>query len=271
MLGKLIKYEFRATARAYLPIYGLMALLTLSVLVAGGYMQDVSLVSGQGLWWRVLLVSVYGLTVFALLVLTLIVTVNRFYKNLLGNEGYLMFTLPVTTAQNIFAKLLPSLVWIFVSTLAVAFSAILLFAQADLRAVLDEVLPAIGRAIQDMGLGNFLLLAGEVIILALLGAAATLLNIYLALAIGQLANEHKFLASFGAYLGLQSLEQFLVLFLSFAGRTRLTDWGEWLIENLNSLSGVHTTLLLTILVSLLSCALLYIPTWLLLDKKLNLS
>ena len=39
---------------------------------------------------------------------TCVVTIQRFYKGLLGQEGYLMFTLPVKNWQLVFSKALVS-------------------------------------------------------------------------------------------------------------------------------------------------------------------
>ena len=54
---------------------------------------------------------------FAIAVLCFVSTVQRFYKNLLGREGYLMHTLPVTETQLILSKLLTSMVWVLCSGL----------------------------------------------------------------------------------------------------------------------------------------------------------
>jgi hypothetical protein len=47
--------------------------------------------------------------------MTLIVLIQRFYKNLLGDEGYLMFTLPVQSWSHILSKLAVSMLWTVVS------------------------------------------------------------------------------------------------------------------------------------------------------------
>ena len=72
MLRKLLKQEFRATARVMLPLY---------------------------------------LVTFVLVLAALIQAVLRFRSNLLGDEGYVMFTLPVSTHQLVWAKLITSVVW----------------------------------------------------------------------------------------------------------------------------------------------------------------
>ena len=49
--------------------------------------------------------------VLAAILLTIYLLVERFYHNLLGNEGYLMFALPVSTSEHIIAKILTALIW----------------------------------------------------------------------------------------------------------------------------------------------------------------
>lgn len=46
------------------------------------------------------------------LVVTAVILIQRFYKNLLGSEGYLMFTLPVTVSQHLFSKTIIAVVMI---------------------------------------------------------------------------------------------------------------------------------------------------------------
>ena len=112
MLTKLLKYEYRATAIYFLPIYA--AILVVSVMTYGLRILRESLhdyssaLIAQGLFT---FSSIYALLAFGLAVTTFVVIIIRFYKNLLGNEGYLMFTLPVSVEQNILAKLIPAMTW----------------------------------------------------------------------------------------------------------------------------------------------------------------
>ena len=107
MLSKLIKHELRASRRIMLPFLG--AVLALSVLAgisttAMEHQVDYS-------WLNV----VYGLIIFAFVmgvmavcVVAVVMMIQRFYKNLLGDEGYVSFTLPATVDEHIFAKLISS-------------------------------------------------------------------------------------------------------------------------------------------------------------------
>lgn len=64
-------------------------------------------------------VVLFFLSVMALAAVTVVVIVYRFYKNLLGSEGYLMHTLPVTVHQLIWSKLIAAVVWMAVTSVCI--------------------------------------------------------------------------------------------------------------------------------------------------------
>ena len=116
MLKQLLKYEFKATKSLYFGLY--LALALLSVVLGVTFRQEHALAhstSFQNL--EVILMVLYLSVLFAIAVLCFVSTVQRFYKNLLGREGYLMHTLPVTETQLILSKLLTSMVWVLCSGL----------------------------------------------------------------------------------------------------------------------------------------------------------
>ena len=94
MLKQLLKYEFKATKRLYFGLY--LALALLSVVLGVTFRQEHALAhstSFQNL--EVILMIVYVSVILAIAVLCFVNTIQRFYQNLLGREGYLMHTLPV--------------------------------------------------------------------------------------------------------------------------------------------------------------------------------
>jgi hypothetical protein len=116
MLKQLLKYEFKATKRRYFGLY--LALALLSVVLGVTFRQEHALAhstSFQNL--EVILMIVYVSVIFAIAVLCFVNTIQRFYRNLLGREGYLMHTLPVTETQLILSKLITSMVWVLCSGL----------------------------------------------------------------------------------------------------------------------------------------------------------
>ena len=116
MLGKLLKQDFRATARIILPVYAAVPVLGLFTGLITRLCE-----SQSNIWISILgsLVSfVFSLALIAAVVTTVVLMILRFYRNLMTDEGYLMFTLPVSTTELICSKLIVSVVW-FLGALAV--------------------------------------------------------------------------------------------------------------------------------------------------------
>ena len=116
MLKQLLKYEFKATKRLYFGLY--LALALLSVVLGVTFRQEHALAHSTNFQnLQVILMIVYVSVILAIAVLCFVNTIQRFYQNLLGREGYLMHTLPVTETQLILSKLLTSMVWVLCSGL----------------------------------------------------------------------------------------------------------------------------------------------------------
>ncbi len=103
MLGKLLKQDFRATARIMLPLYAAVPVLGLftNLITRLCENQNGFLIRAIG----ALMSFVFSLSLIAAVVTTVVLMILRFYRNLMTDEGYLMFTLPVSTTELIFSKL----------------------------------------------------------------------------------------------------------------------------------------------------------------------
>ena len=147
MLKKLLKYEFKATARTYGGMY--LALLAASVLFGGSVWRWNSTNSDAYSTLVGLLSLVYTAVIIGTVVVTIMTIVQRFYRNLLGREGYLMHTLPVTETQLVTSKLISSTVWSLCGILAACLSfgilAVLMMADMDLL----EQLPRMWSIIRE--------------------------------------------------------------------------------------------------------------------------
>ena len=87
MLGKLMKYDFKALAKMLFPVYGVMiALMFVVSLMARLNLENNALF--------VILALLLGFLIAASFTVTIICVVLRFYNGLLKNEGYLSFSLP---------------------------------------------------------------------------------------------------------------------------------------------------------------------------------
>ncbi|MBR2667737.1 MAG: hypothetical protein IKD96_06230 [Oscillospiraceae bacterium] len=263
MLGKLIKYEFRATARYYLPIFAAMILLGLVLLPIAAHFQGLE-------FFRRLFTGLYTLAIVILAVMTLVVTIRRFYTHLLKDEGYLMFTLPVTAGQNILGKLIPAVVWAVVSI-------VLCFVTLLPREIAEGGGIHLHLAGPDVAAGAAILLVCSIVTVILL-IAGEILFFYLCMAIGQLFNEHKFLAAVVTFLilsvvfnivgltGARSAVIFGTGFVRDGGLESLLTWA-----TAHSLSAGLIAGLAMVVISLIICLILFFITRWLLNRKLNLS
>ena len=82
MLSKLLRHEFRATGRIMLPVYALLLVscggCTLFGRLLGRYPESTVLSVVQ-----MVFATLFGVTTFGMLLLTLVLMVYRFYKNLM--------------------------------------------------------------------------------------------------------------------------------------------------------------------------------------------
>lgn len=110
MLTKLLKYEWKATGRVILPIAGGVLVLNLVSSLLGHFVNNTS----HSMPWVGFLTALLTLATFlgmlAVLAVCFFASVQRYYK-LLGEQGYLMLSLPVHAWQHIAAKLICGVLW----------------------------------------------------------------------------------------------------------------------------------------------------------------
>ena len=115
MLRKLIKYEFRATARVMLPLYLVTIVLALLTRGASLWLElaTADMTMGESIlgFLAGLVAVAFVLALLATFIVAVVLAVFRFRKNLLTDEGYVMFTLPVSPHSLVCSKLIVSTVW----------------------------------------------------------------------------------------------------------------------------------------------------------------
>lgn len=284
MLKKLLKYEFKATARYFLPLYGIVIIFALLNRLFYFLMERMDAnqaaafndhtfvyegISGYSTPFAILggtLTSIFVLLLITLFLTAFILTIVRFYRSFVSTEGYLMFTLPVTVHQHLWSKLLVAMVWNIGAVVIFGLSMLLLFAQDVFNIPWLEIRQALQVIFQSGQVGWLIQLGLQGLLMFLLSSISGILYLYFCMAVGQLFNEHKLLASIGAYLLLGTLAQFLAFFAGFAifpGLLELNwaispEWAAtWIMAAIN-------------LVALAVCVLFYFLTHYLLSKRLNL-
>ena len=202
MLGKLMKYDLRSMLRKFGPLW--IAAVALSV-VCGLYFRLIDSVSSSNFIMKMLVgllpAALFGIFV-AMAVMALIFVCSRFYKGLLGDEGYLMHTLPVTAGAHIASKGLTALILEIVSGLVALLCITLVavaFQPAELvrgwRAFLEMF-----RQLEFPAATPWLIAEG--ILVAIVATATETLKIFAAISLGHLAKKHRVLWAILAYVGI---------------------------------------------------------------------
>ena len=220
MLSKLLKYEFKATCRIYGGLY--LAILAAAALL-GAFFRFPALVSDFPI---VVVTIVYLMLCVAIAVITALTIIQRFTRNLLGREGYLMHTLPVTPAQLILSKLISSMVWLLCSILVIALSLGVFFlcGMLNVNGIFSDWAGAVRdfRQLADI-LQRVLNVSGFMLLLTAIEWLATLvcsiLCLYTACMIGHQFKQHFALVGIVAFVGLNVVQNRLVALLPYTNNT----------------------------------------------------
>lgn len=270
MLGKLLKHEIRATARTFLPLYG-------TVLVLGfvNKIFTVFRVFDRNSAFPVeltamLAMMLYSFVICAIFVMTLIVTIQRFHKNLLGDEGYLMFTLPVKPWQHITAKMLTAALWFIVSVFVTVISVMII--ALNTRMLLDipqGIWEFIRQVNQELGI-HWPMFTLEIIVLCFAFLMSGILMIYASMSLGHLSQRHRVMMSFASFLGLSFAAQ-MISGIFFRVMEAVTDMESmWYFLSEHTIASVHLGMLVMIVWNLAFCAAYFFLSNYVLSRRLNL-
>ena len=205
MVGKLIRHEIKSTARIFLPLYAVLLVFAL----LNRYLNPLQVFDSSGTpnlesMLKGISISLYVILIIAVFVLTLVIVIQRFYKNLLGDEGYLMFTLPVKAWQHILSKFLTAVIWYFMTAASVVISVMIL-----IGAKAFDFLPQLIQMIREPSAAADLL----VLPFILSQMAAGTLMIYSSMALGHLFQKNRLMYSFAMYCALYAAYQIILAIL----------------------------------------------------------
>lgn len=270
MLRKLLKHEFRATGRIMLPMYLVLLVTAIGANLSGrGMLGANELLSILG----TLIIMAFGIAIFGVFVMAFTLMIQRFYKNLLQDEGYLMFTLPVSVHQHIWSKLIVSAVWFIATVFAVIAASMIVAYDVGF---LTEFFGWFGRFLQGLRLLrisealNGTVILAELIVLIFLMLMAFSLQFYAALAAGHSRPNHKMVWSVVLFFAFQFAVQMGggMLFVSL-DHLRLPyffnfDW------DVAPVVVIHAGMLFMIFCTVVYGAIFYAVTTLFLKRRLNL-
>ena len=264
MLTKLLQYEGKTTARVLLPIGGGVAVFSLMTGIMNFLLDRPnmpSLVDGL----RGLVVVVAVLALMFSIAACIFVNIQRFYK-LLGEQGYLMFSLPVPVWQHIAAKLICAVLW------GVACVPYLILCSSLMSLDFSWV-SVIGELFQiDLSQVPTVLL---VLLMLLAAAACGFLHIYLCCVVGAQFGQQRLLATIISYFVLGFVEQMagtvlMVLLVNTAAESyTLMTWSQAFFRDGTGFMNMVLVIILALLV-LFSALLWAIVQWFM-TRRLNLA
>ena len=267
MLGKLLKYELQSLIKKMWPLYVVLFCCSIgSSLICNSLIPDLAEYHEDLLLFRLFTLILYGL-IIALGVVTFVQIVNRFRKSLLGREGYLLFTLPVSVNTHLISKIISVVILGIMNSFVYILSiVVVLFITPELSASLahifsfDSLVYAINEIAAEFGVSTGHLIL-TYILLCIEWSAYFILIIYFSLVLGHLSNKNKFLRSVLIYIGINMVVGiiFQIGLVSFVV----------LVQNVVNLD-IMPILDTLIAIGVLLVSGLYFGTWYLLKNKLNL-
>ncbi len=264
MLRKLMKHELRATGRIMLPVF----LLVLVTAFGANLSTRVLLESENNILniFGLLLLTAFSLAIAAACILAFFLMIQRFYKNLLQDEGYVMMTLPVSVHQHIISKLIVSMLWFVLSAVVVALAIFILVYEVGMVTVFFRGLKSM---LEELAIAEYtvdaLFFGLELIVLMFFGAAASCLQFYMAMAIGHSFASRKLLNSIVVYFGVQFILQALSGIIM--SRLAVNGFPELFVSGV---AAIHFVMMVMIILSVISSAIFYFPTTWFLTRRLNL-
>lgn len=277
MLGKLIKHEFRATGRIILPLF---AVLTVLSAAAGFSMRSIEFTEDMPAIIEIvsaLMTAGFFAVAVATVVIAYAIMISRFYKNLLGDEGYLMLTLPVSAHSHIWAKLIVSVIWFAATAVVIGFLMGLfafLVSGSDVYQIIEAMpsakeLFAMFMAQSGYSTFSFVLFIVEAVVVAVVGMLHICLSFYSAMAVGHSFSNRKLLYSVLAYVVISFV---MSIIQSVAGIAMGQDFGAQIMFNYRNFGySMNIMMLKGLVLALVETAVLYGITVFCLKKKINLA
>ena len=274
MLGKLIKHEIKMTSRTFLPIYAL-ALLLAPIERISVHALNTGIVKELESPWKTVAATVfffislaYALSMMAAGFASLFLIINRFYKSMTTNEGYLTHPLPVKTSELIWSKAITAIFWTIISFIVIAIAALILTFNAE---GWKELFPMLMEMYSDFmntysATINVPLVILEVLLAALINGLFFIFTIYASIAIGQLFSKHKVAWAIVAYFLIDVAIQLITGITAIPVAESISIGGVTDLINFATNQFIPYSLVFTAILT----AVFYFVSWYIFKNKLNL-
>ena len=265
MLGKLMKYEWKATWKLLLPMdlfIVVMSILTYITVQLSFFDSDNYLVNMTG----VIVLITYIISMFVISIGTMIYLIYRFYTSVYSDEGYLLHTLPVDKHHVIISKAVVSAAWIIINAVLIYLS--IFFLLSTQKAFVEAITDSFDYYMKMAN--DYNKVSGLSVLMTLIASffalLARILKITACVSLGQLSSNHKILSAFGFYYGIYFVQRIftLIYYMALELAAKASDYQ----YGFSTVFG--TSWEFTLISSLIYCVIFYFLTWYMMDKKLNL-
>lgn len=270
MLRKLMKHEFRATGRIMLPLF--LVVLVLSFVMAF-VLRGWGGVSNTFLNILFVLISTgYGVALVAVFIVVMVLMVQRFRNNYLRDEGYVMFTLPVSTHQLVWSKAIVASVWFLATTFVVCLSAIIVgvigTANVEMMEQFRQGWIMLWQELTAYYALNGTALFLEGLLVIFLSYMSFCVLCYASLAVGHGFDRHKMLLSVVFFFVFTSITQVIASLMMVSSSLEVAMNN--MMMNVSPMAAIHLFMGLTIALEVIYGAVFYFITTRSLQKRLNI-
>lgn len=208
MLGKLVKNELKSYrfSMGIVFLAGLVFTIFMKIICMLPYREEIreviQIIGFYGYYYMIMLVGV------AAQVLVII----RFYSTMIGDRGYLTWTLPAKSSTILWSKIIGGGLWeLLAAVVTYVYLAIFFAGNYWVYNFIDDELMWMLQDIADAFKPEYLITVILAVAAILLWSVVPLLLIYLCMAIGQLFGKWRILASIGCYFILMILLEIVLI------------------------------------------------------------
>lgn len=257
MLLKLMKYDLKSILKKmvfyYIVVVGL-AILSKVLLLIFKNTRFVAIAS--------LPTAIFFLSLSLCNTVTMIISMIRYYKNMLSDEGYLTHTLPVKRNSILLSKLLSTVIAEIISILVMVIS-VFIFSPKIFILLLDEVLIAIQMLLANYN-GTVIYIIFLVVLEIIIYSVCKVTQVAMCLSLGASHNKNKLVMAFVYYIGINFVLQIVGGILISVGAIILAS-----IPTL-TIQAFYVVMYIVILLTLLYLVGTYLVNYFTLKKRLNL-
>jgi len=268
MVKKLFKHEFLAWLRVLPLIYGIE-------LTVAAINRCIQIFESESIYYDI--ISFFAATIYVVVLLAgmaapLVFGVTRFYKNLFTGEGYLSFTLPVTTDNHLGVKVVTAVCFSVLSVL-VALLSLVIVTAGDVFTEICKAIDYVVKRIPPEAAGHVAFYCVEFLLGLLVASFGSYLMYYTCICGGQLFRKNRVIAAVGVYFVLYVISQIFSTVLSvifmIMEQTGSLDGIYAFIEK-NPFESVHIFLCGVLVINGLMALVYYLLCRVIIRRKLNL-